>query len=154
VRSVTRQNYDKATVAGLRNGITNGRFAHLPTPIKHPPWQQRVETIASGLLADLGGEDEVSFQERILIERCAVLVLQLELQEQQWCEKNAGQSTDLQSLVYTRGLNAVRRCFETLTAGLHRRAKTVTAPPSIEAYLRSKKQYAPEADDDAADAAE
>jgi hypothetical protein len=154
VRSVTQRNIAKATVAGLRNGLTNGRFAHLPTPIKHPPWRERVQTITDGLLADLGGEDEVSFAERILIERVSVLVLQLEIMESQWGERNDGVATPDQLWVFNRCLSSLGQITKLLADGLARRAKTVHAIPTIEAYLKSKKQHAPEAEDDAAEAAE
>jgi hypothetical protein len=150
VPRITRQNFAKASVAALRNGIVNGRFNTLPA-IPHPPWQQRVAAITDGLLADLGGADQVSFQERILIERVSVQILQLELCETQWGERNDGRATDLQQLVYQRGLNSVRRVFETLSHGLQRRPRDVTATPSLEQYLRNK-QARQEPDDVEAEA--
>jgi hypothetical protein len=104
--------------------------------------------LAQALITDLGGATNVSTAEQILVERCAMQTLQLELMEEQWGELNAGRATDLQQLVHQRGTNALRRTLTVL--GLKRRPRDVTV--SVEQYLRSKQQQ--EADDDDAVAAQ
>jgi hypothetical protein len=136
------------SVAALRDGITQGRFAHLPT-IDYPPWKRRLNTLTEALIADLGGDTNVSTAEQILVERCAVMTLQCELMEAQWAERNNFRATDLQNLVHQRQVNALRR---TLTAlGLKRRPRDVTV--TVEEYLRHSKQQQ-EVDDVDAEAEE
>ena len=106
------------------------------------PWLQRLDYLIDQHTADLGGEQAVSHSEKVLIARCGMLCLQMELQEQAFARNAGGIALPDQLIVYSRCLNSLHRVLHTL--GLKRRPRDINTP-SVAAYLRSK-QHAQEVD--------
>jgi hypothetical protein len=117
-----------------RSAITNG--THVLHDLDHRgAWARRLKDLIAGHLTDLGGIDNVSEAEKLLVRRCAMLALQLELQEQRFALNEGGEATSGQIEVYQRVVNTLRRTLETL--GLQRRPKDITPTPTLDQYLRA-----------------
>jgi hypothetical protein len=84
-------------------------------------------------LADLGGRDNLSTAELVLVKRASMLTLQLEMLECRFAEQN-GMATSDQLNDYQRCLSTCRRTHEAL--GLKRRAKEIG--PSLGEILREE----------------
>lgn len=97
---------------------------------------RRLGVLLDRHVADLGGEDAISHGERVLADRCAMMVLLAELQEADFVAQNLKvPATELAS--YLSLNSALTRNLQTL--GLHRRAKQV---PRLQQYLREKEKEA------------
>ena len=124
-----------------RSAITNG--THVLHDLDHRgAWARRLKDLIVNHVNDLGGADNVSEAEKLLVRRCAMLSLQCELQEQRFALNEGGEATSAQIEVYQRTTNTLRRTLEAL--GLQRRAREVV--PTLSQYLESKAHEAP-ADD-------
>jgi hypothetical protein len=109
------------SIRRLRSAISNG--THVLHGIDHRSrWMRRLSDLISQHVADAGGEDYCSQAELVLIRRCAMLTLQLELMEHRWAE-NDGEASAKQLEVYQRVANSLHRILAGL--GLQRRAKPV-----------------------------
>jgi hypothetical protein len=106
------------------------------------PWLRRLDYLVKGHLSDLGGEEATSHAEKVLVARCAMLTVQMELAEAAFARSEGGIATSDQLIVYSRCLNSLHRVLHTL--GLKRRPRDINTP-SVAAYLRSK-QHAQEVD--------
>ena len=114
-----------------RSAITNG--SHLLADLDHRgAWARRLRDLISLHLSDLGGEDHVSESEKVLVRRCSMLTLQLELMEQNFAKNEGGEATAPQIEAYQRCTNTLRRTLESL--GLQRRQRDIT--PTIEDIAR------------------
>jgi hypothetical protein len=97
---------------------------------------RRLSQLAREHITDLGGEGLISHAERVLVKRCAMLVLQLELIELRWVSGSKDvESGDLDA--YQRCVNTLRRTLEAL--GLQRRPKDVI--PSLDEYLARQRTH-------------
>jgi hypothetical protein len=118
----------------LRSAITNG--THLLANLDHRlPWARRLKDLISDITSDLGGADNISEAERVLVRRAAMMTLQAELMEQRFSQNEDGAATSPQIEVYGRTTNTLRRTLEAL--GLERRAKTIV--PTLSEYLEARK---------------
>jgi len=117
--------------------LTRGRLtialSHSNDPLadvdKHSGWMRRLRQLAIDHINDLGGEGLISHAERVLVKRCAMLTLQLEMIELKWMASEDGEATEIEG--YQRCVNTLRRTLEAL--GLQRRAKEIT--PTLDEYL-------------------
>jgi hypothetical protein len=114
------------TMRKLQSAMTNGRVIYRCD--QRLPWMRRLRDCVFATLNDAGGPENVSHAERVLAGRCAMLTVQLEQIEQKFAEQN-GIATSEQLHDYMRMINALRRAFVVLSAGLPRRAKDVTPSP-------------------------
>jgi hypothetical protein len=114
------------TLATLRSAVSNGSRL-LPDLDHRSGWARRLRDLISDHVSDLGGEDQVSSAEAVLVRRAAMLTLQLELMEQRWAANNDGEAGPKSLMMYQRGVNTLRRTLETL--GLSRRARDITPDP-------------------------
>jgi hypothetical protein len=110
--------------------MTNGRVIYRCDA--RLPWMRRLKDWITATINDAGGPDVVSHAERVLAGRSAMLTVQLEQLEQRFAEQN-GVATSEQLHDYMRMINALRRAFVVLSAGLPRRARDVT--PTVSEYL-------------------
>ena len=115
--------------AALSNGralllrdVADGRLA----------WARRLRDLVADHTSDLGGIDNISAAETVLVKRAAMLTLQMEMLECQFAEQD-GMATSAQLNDYQRALNTCRRTLEAL--GLKRRMKDIT-PPTLNEYVR------------------
>ena len=97
---------------------------------------RRLRDIVHEHVADLGGEENISHSERVLLNRASMLVLQLEMIEALFA-KNGGMASPRQLDRYQRVTNTLRRTLETL--GVQRRSRDIT-PPTLDAYLAAKQE--------------
>jgi hypothetical protein len=104
------------------------------------------------MTADLGGADNISQAEQVLVRRAAMLTLQLEMMEHRWATTADGEASAKQIETYQRVSNTLRRHLEAL--GLKRRPRDVTPVPSLEQYLRSKRRARRDDPSDTLEAAE
>ena len=65
----------------VRAAITNG-CTHLPHTDGRSVWSRRLRDLIAASVSDLGGPDNISHHEMILVRRASMICLQLELQEQ------------------------------------------------------------------------
>jgi hypothetical protein len=105
--------------------------------VQAAPWLRRLDYLIDQHTADLGGEEALSHSERVLIARCGMLCLQLELQEQSFARSEGGMASADALVVYSRCLNSLHRVLATL--GLKRRPRDINTP-TVAAYLRTKQQ--------------
>ena len=92
----------------LRSAITNG--THLLANLDHRlPWARRLKDLISDITSDLGGADNISEAERVLVRRAAMMTLQAELMEQRFSQNEDGAATSPQIEVYGRTTNTLRR---------------------------------------------
>ena len=94
---------------------------------------RRLRDLVSDHISDLGGEDHISSSERTLVNRCAMLALQLEMLETKFADNDGVAGSDALNM-YQRCLNTLRRTLKSL--GLQRRARNVT--PTVDQYLASQ----------------
>jgi hypothetical protein len=121
------------TGAKVRSALTNGSIGILGDVDHRTAWMRRLRDLTASHVADLGGEDVISEGERRLIQRCAMLTLQIEMIERRWATANDGEAEGHKSLmVYQTATNTLRRTLETL--GLRRRARQVG--PTLGEVLR------------------
>jgi hypothetical protein len=107
----------------LRSAISNG--SKVLADLDHRgAWARRLKDLMAAHLSDLGGIDQVSEAEKVLVRRAAMLTLQLELMEQRFANNDNGEASAKQIETYQRVTNTLRRCLEAL--GLQRRARDVT----------------------------
>ena len=111
----------KLTLARIQSAVTNGS-AILDQVDHRSAWMRRLRDLIDTHTSDLGGDDAVTEGERRLIRRCAMMTLQLEMQETHWAA-NDGEASIQQLETYQRVTGALRRTLESL--GLQRRQKTV-----------------------------
>jgi hypothetical protein len=117
----------KLTAAKVRSALSNG--SSLIVGVDHRSgWMRRLRDLIVAHENDLG--DAISEGERRLVQRAAMLTLQLEMMEQRWAV-NDGEASAKALDAYQRTCGALRRILETL--GLSRRAKDIT--PSLSEYL-------------------
>jgi hypothetical protein len=117
----------------LRSAITNG--AHLLANLDHRlPWARRLKDLIGDITSDLGGAENISEAERVLVRRAAMMTLQAELMEQRFSENENGAASSQQIECYGRTTNTLRRTLEAL--GLERRAKTIV--PTLSEYLEAR----------------
>jgi hypothetical protein len=117
--------------ARLRSAISNGRFL-LRDVDGRGPEMRRLRDLLESHVSDLGGEDNISHSERVLVGRASMLTVLTEMMEQQFAQQRMKvKPADLDN--YQRIVSCLRRVFETL--GLQRRAKAV---PTIEEYIATK----------------
>ena len=133
----------------VRSRVTNGKL-YLTLRSNGSPSARRLRDLLAAIAADLGGVDNLTTAELVLIRRAAHLALQLELIEERWACRPAGEASTASLFKYQRVTNTLRRVLETL--GLQRRSRDVT-PPRLAEYLEQR-TAAQDADvDDAAEAA-
>jgi hypothetical protein len=115
-----------------RSAITNGK--HLLVGVLHnTAWMRRFRDLIQLHINDLGGADLVSSAEQRLVNRAAMLTVQLELMDARFAQsEDVASRPDLET--YQRCSNSLRRLLESL--GLERRAREVV--PTVEEYLASK----------------
>jgi hypothetical protein len=107
----------------LRSAITNG--THLLANLDHRlPWARRLKDLIGDITSDLGGANNISEAERVLVRRAAMMTLQAELMEQRFSENENGAASSQQIECYGRTTNTLRRTLEAL--GLQRRARDVS----------------------------
>lgn len=94
---------------------------------------RRLRDLVAAHVNDLGGADNISEAEQVLVRRAAMLTLQAEMMESRW-SANGGEATVAQIDVYQRLVGALRRTLEAL--GLKRRMKDAT--PTLDEYLSRK----------------
>ena len=127
------------SLASVRSAISNGSV--LLHGLDHrSAWARRLRDLIAASVADLGGPDNVSNHELILIRRAAMLALQCELQEQVWAKERDGQAGPKSLDLYQRTVGALRRTLESL--GIRRRAIDITPHP-----LDYAKRYDRQAED-------
>ena len=97
--------------------------------------KSRWRNLIGDITNDLGGADNISEAERVLIRRAAMMTLQAELMEQRFSQNEDGAASSQQIECYGRTTNTLRRTLEAL--GLERRAKTII--PTLSDYLEAKK---------------
>src|SRR5215203_260163 len=112
------------TAAKLRSAVSNG--SSLGDLDHRSAWARRLRDLIADHIADLGGLAAVSEAERVLVRRAAMLTLQLELQEQRFCQNDGGEASASQIESYSRCTNTLRRTLESL--GLKRPPRDVTPP--------------------------
>lgn len=116
------------SLAHVRSAITNGS-ALIADADHRSAEMRRLRDLVAAHVSDLGGEDNVSHSERVLINRASMLTLQLEMLERTFAGNNF-KATPRQIDRYQRVVNTLRRTLESL--GLQRRSRDIT-PPSIDA---------------------
>ena len=126
-----RKSFDLSATK-VRSAITNGRY-DLADVDHRSAWMRRLRDLVALQMSDLGGDDNASEAERILVRRAAMMTLQLEMMEQRFAA-NDGEATPPQIETYQRCANTLRRLLESL--GLQRRQKDVT--PDLRVYLDAK----------------
>jgi hypothetical protein len=112
----------------VRSAISNG--SQLLADLDHRgAWARRLRDLIHDHIADLGGETNISEAEKILVRRCSMMTLQLELMEHNFAQNEDGAASTKQIEAYQRCVNTLRRTFECL--GLERRARDVTGAVDI-----------------------
>ena len=96
---------------------------------------RRLKAIVAAHTADLGGEDNLTHSETILMRRAAVVALHLEKQEQRFAAQKFEIGPE-QFNAYRNAIDTLRRLFETL--GLQRRARRVDN--DLNEYLRGRQR--------------
>jgi hypothetical protein len=112
--------------------VTSGKL--LPDLDGRSSWNRRARTIARALASDLGGQDEISTAERILIRKVATLEVQLAMIEQRMA-LGEGTATHTDLDLYARGLGHLRRTLETLNKRLARCARDVTPKSPLDVLM-------------------
>lgn len=132
-KSNQRHKQPEITLKKLRSAITNGRVM-FPDVDHRSAWMRRLRDLVSDHISDLGGEDNISSAEMLLVRRGAMLALQLELMERNWAEHNEGEASADALQLYQQVVNTLRRTLESL--GLQRRQRDVT--PSLASILSER----------------
>ena len=121
------------TLARLRSATDNSGDNLADVNQRSEPIR-RLKQLTRAHITDLGGEALISHAERVLVKRCAMLILQLEFIELRWV--SGGKDVETGDLdAYQRCVNTLRRTLETL--GLQRRAKEIT--PTLGEYLERQR---------------
>jgi len=115
----------------IRSALTNGKFLLLGTDHRSA-WMRRLRDLVAAHISDLGGDDNISHSERMLINRACMMILQLEMMEQAFASNDGVAKADEMQL-YQRITNTLRRTLESL--GLQRRPKAV---PTLAEYLAQR----------------
>jgi hypothetical protein len=140
----------RATVVGAagvglpakqRSRVTNGKLFATTVRDGRSGWSRRLGDLLSLHIADLGGEDVVSYAERSIIRRVATITTELEWIEQSFKSSRKGPTAEQLDL-YLRGSNNLRRLLEAI--GLERRSRDVT--PTLSEYLMQRVDDTEEAD--------
>ncbi|SDR31262.1 hypothetical protein SAMN05519103_01925 [Rhizobiales bacterium GAS113] len=118
----------------LRSAITNGT-AILAGVDHRAPEMRRLRDLIALHVSDLGGQENVSHAEAVLVRRASMLTLQIELMETGFAEHDF-EATRQQLETYQRAANTLRRLLETL--GLQRRPRHAT--PTLSEYLKGKQR--------------
>ena len=121
------------TQSKVRAALSNGSALMLRDVDGRLAWCRRLRDLVADHTSDLGGDDNISTSERVLLKRACMITLQLEMLECRFAEQD-GMATSEQLNDYQRALNTCRRTLEAL--GLRRRAKDVT--PSLGEILRGE----------------
>lgn len=124
----------------VRSRVTNGA-TYLTLRDSGSPSARRLRDLISMHIADLGGVDNCTTAELVLVRRAAQLSLQLEILEEQFACRPDGEAPTKKLDAYQRCTNTLRRVLETL--GLERRTRDVT--PTVADYVA---QINTEAEDD------
>ena len=111
--------------------ISNGS-TFVPGVDQRSQWVRRGRDVEASLLAELGGADYVTAQQRLLVRKIAVLETELNVREQRFAE--AGEASDEELAGYSTVVNSQRRLLADI--GLERRQRDVT--PSVHSYLAEK----------------
>jgi len=129
----------------LRSAITNG--TRLLDDVDHRlPEMRRLRDLNNDMVADLGGMEQLSTAEQVLVRRAAMLTLLCELYERYWFQVWQDHPWKLPAketvINYQMTSNTLRRLL--LALGLERRSRDVT--PTLDQYLHNKgRQVAREA---------
>lgn len=129
--------------ARVRSRVTNGA-TYLTLRDSGSPSARRLRDLVAMHTADLGGVDNCTTAELVLVRRAAQLSLQLEILEERFAGRPDGEAPTKKLDAYQRCTNTLRRVLETL--GLQRRTKDVT--PTVADYVAHIAQ------EEAADAAD
>lgn len=132
-RSASARKPSAPSLACLRSAISNGTKL-MESLDQRSAWARRLRDLINDHVSDLGGDENVSHAERLLVRRVAMLALQLELMEQKFAHAEGGEASPKMLDMYQRTTGALRRTLESL--GLQRRQKDIT--PSLGNYLKSK----------------
>jgi hypothetical protein len=124
-----------------RSRVTNGALFAATIRDGRSGWSRRLADLLSLHIADLGGEDVVSYAERSIIRRVATITTELEWIEQSFKSSRKGPTAEQLDL-YLRGSNNLRRLLEAI--GLERRSRDVT--PTLSEYLMQRVDDTEEAD--------
>jgi hypothetical protein len=119
------------TQAKVRAALSNGSALLLRDADGRLAWCRRLRDLVADHVSDLGGTENLSTAELVLVKRASMLTLQLEMLECRFGDQD-GMATSAQLNDYQRCLNTVRRTLEAL--GLQRRAKLVG--PTLGEILR------------------
>ena len=115
----------------VRSAVTNG--SHVLNDVDHRIGEmRRLRDCVAASVSDLGGPDNVSHAERVLIGRASMLTVLVEMMEQGFA-RNRMKVTSVDLDQYQRAVSCLRRVLETL--GLQRRAKPI---PSLSDYLEGR----------------
>lgn len=120
------------TKARLRSAISNGRY-RLAKVDHRGPEMRRLKDLVTDHLSDLGGIDNASHAERLLVSRASMLALLAEMQEKGFILSRLMVKPEEVEL-YTRTVNTLRRTCQAL--GLQRRQKDIT--PDLKTYLATE----------------
>jgi hypothetical protein len=124
------------TLTSLRRDVREGMALR---EVDHrSAWSKRLNALIAAHTSDLGGDDELSEAERVLVRRAAMLTLQLELIEFNWATSHEGAATAKTLAEYQRCTNTLRRTLEAL--GLRRRPRDVT--PDLKSYIEGRSRLA------------
>jgi hypothetical protein len=117
----------------LRSAITNGK--HVLADVDHRGGEmRRLRDLVAGHISDLGGSDQCSHSERILVSKASMICLLTEMQEQQFARAKF-EISPRQLACYLHAVGNLNRVLVTL--GLQRRAKPVM---SLDQYLKGKEE--------------
>jgi hypothetical protein len=133
---MARRKQAELSLSKVRSALTNGSTVVLGDVDARSAWMRRLRDLIQLHLSDLGGRDNVTQAELVLVRRAAMMTLQLEMMERNWAVRSEGEATTKQIEVYQRLVGALRRTLETL--GLERRSKNIT--PDLQTYLRQRTQ--------------
>jgi hypothetical protein len=124
------------SVTRVRSALTNGTSLFLGDIDQRGSWVRRLRDLQRQHEEDLGGRDGLSEGQMTILQRIAMLELQLELMESRFAA-NDGEASNKALETYQRVTNTLRRSLESL--GLHkgRVARNVT-PPTVEAYVQHR----------------
>ena len=134
MRTLRRHKPTVPTLSQLRSAVSNGSQLFIDHLDARSAWTRRLRDLIADHISDLGGEEALSQAERLLVRRCAMLALQLELMEQNFAHNEDGAASTKAFDAYQRATNTLRRTLEAL--GLRRRARDVT--PTLSKYLHGE----------------
>jgi hypothetical protein len=124
---MTGRPHSELTASKLRSAITNG--ALLGDLDHRCAWARRLRDLIADITNELGGTNNISEAERVLVRRASMMTLQAELMEQNFSQNADGAASAKQIDTYQRLVNTTRRTLESLLAhgrGLERRPRDIT----------------------------